>query len=143
MDVVRVGIDIGSTTVEQVQEILEPAGKIHTVIKIDEVSNLGAAKIRIRSLLAAMNEQNNSHQQRTANSLLSRAFNRKERPTHIILAPQMSPIHFNILERAFKSEGYNVKILPVVNQSTKLMLSVAFGRLDNEAAKSAVDTVSV
>ena len=34
------------------QEILEASGKIYTVLKIDEVSNLGAARIRIRSLMA-------------------------------------------------------------------------------------------
>lgn len=44
-------------TTDQVQEILEASGKIYTVLKIDEVSNLGAARIRIRSLMAALKDQ--------------------------------------------------------------------------------------
>jgi len=113
------GCGIDAVTIEQVQEILEPAGKIHTVIKIDEVSNLGAVKIRIRSLLAAMNEQNHSYEQKYAASVPTKVrFTRKERTTHTILAPQMSPVHFDILEQAFNSEGYNVEILPRVNQHT-------------------------
>jgi len=113
------GCGIDAVTIEQVQEILEPAGKIHTVIKIDEVSNLGAAKIRIRSLLAAMNERKQNYQQNTAAKVPTIAsFTRKDRATHTILAPQMSPIHFDILERAFNSEGYQIKILPTVKHST-------------------------
>ena len=38
-------------------EILEGSNKLYTVLKIDEVNNLGAARIRIRSLLAAMNQR--------------------------------------------------------------------------------------
>ncbi len=51
------GCGLDALTTDQVQEILEAAGKIYTVIKIDEVSNLGAARIRVRSLLAALKDQ--------------------------------------------------------------------------------------
>ena len=51
------GCGLDALTTDQVQEILEGAGKIYTVLKIDEVSNLGAARIRIRSLLAALKDQ--------------------------------------------------------------------------------------
>ena len=47
------GCGLDALTTDQVQEILEAAGKVYTVLKIDEVSNLGAARIRVRSLLAA------------------------------------------------------------------------------------------
>jgi len=40
-----------------VEEILSSTGKIYTVLKIDEIDNLGAARIRIRSLKAAMDER--------------------------------------------------------------------------------------
>ena len=36
--------------------------------------------------------------------------------THTILAPQMSPIHFQFLEEAFKASGYNVEVLPSVDK---------------------------
>ena len=53
-------------TTDQVQEILESAGKVYTVLKIDEVSNLGAARIRVRSLLAALKDQADEEAERTA-----------------------------------------------------------------------------
>lgn len=51
------GCGLDALTTDQVQEILEASGKIYTVLKIDEVSNLGAARIRIRSLMAALKDQ--------------------------------------------------------------------------------------
>lgn len=51
------GCGLDALTTDQVQEILELSGKIYTVLKIDEVSNLGAARIRVRSLLAALKDQ--------------------------------------------------------------------------------------
>ena len=51
------GCGLDALTTDQVEEILEASGKIYTVLKIDEVSNLGAARIRIRSLMAALSEQ--------------------------------------------------------------------------------------
>ena len=51
------GCGLDALTTDQVQEILEGSGKIYTVLKIDEVSNLGAARIRIRSLMAALRDQ--------------------------------------------------------------------------------------
>jgi len=72
------GCGLDAITTDQVQEILEAAGKVYTVLKIDEVSNLGAARIRIRSLLAALRNQaagesairaaNNSAESSTADS---------------------------------------------------------------------------
>ncbi len=46
------GVD--AITTDEVREILESKNKIYTQIKIDEITNLGAVKIRIRSLLAAL-----------------------------------------------------------------------------------------
>ena len=51
------GCGLDALTTDEVQEILEASGKIYTVLKIDEVSNLGAARIRVRSLMAALKEQ--------------------------------------------------------------------------------------
>ena len=47
------GCGVDAVTTDQVQEILESAGGVYTTLKIDEVSNLGAATIRLRSLSAA------------------------------------------------------------------------------------------
>ena len=51
------GCGLDAVTTEQVEEILNEKSKIHTVIKIDEGNNLGAAKIRLRSLKAAIKER--------------------------------------------------------------------------------------
>ena len=59
------GCGLDAVTTDQVQEILEARNKVFTVLKIDEVSNLGAARIRIRSLKVAMQERS-SHQNHLA-----------------------------------------------------------------------------
>ena len=92
---------------EQASDILK--NKMYTMIKIDEVSNLGAIKIRLRSLKAAMEGKRKAVYQILEDNLP--AINTKITPTHTILAPQMSPIHFKLLEQAFISEGYNLKVL--------------------------------
>ena len=60
------GCGLDALTTDQVQEILESAGKVYTVLKIDEVSNLGAARIRVRSLLAALKDQADEEAERAA-----------------------------------------------------------------------------
>ena len=51
------GCGLDAVTTDQIKEILEAYGKIYTVLKIDEINNLGAARIRLRSLIAAINER--------------------------------------------------------------------------------------
>ena len=54
------GCGVDAVTTDQVEEILTSFGKMYTLIKIDEINNLGAIRIRIRSLLASMNKRLNS-----------------------------------------------------------------------------------
>ena len=51
---VSFGCGLDALTTDEVREILESQGKLYTQIKIDEVTNLGAVKIRLRSLVAAI-----------------------------------------------------------------------------------------
>lgn len=107
------GCGVDAVTIDQVQEILEAAGKIPTVLKIDEGNNLGAARIRIRSLLAAMKEREGQPKKEAKRSSIQKVvFTKEMQKKHTILAPQMSPIHFEFLEPAFSSEGYRLVILP-------------------------------
>ena len=112
------GCGLDAVTTDQVQEILQAAGKIYTVLKIDEISNLGAARIRLRSLKAAMEERARSGYRREANVYSYRKvpFTEEMRKRHTILAPQMSPIHFQFLETAFRESGYNLEVLPSVDR---------------------------
>ena len=57
VQLVSFGCGVDAITTDEVREILEDKNKIYTQIKIDEITNLGAVKIRIRSLLAAIEEQ--------------------------------------------------------------------------------------
>ena len=57
IQLVSFGCGIDAITTDEVKDILRDNGKLYTQIKIDEVDNLGAVKIRCRSLLAAMEER--------------------------------------------------------------------------------------
>lgn len=107
------GCGLDAVTTDQVSDILNGSDKIYTCLKIDEVNNLGAARIRVRSLLSAINVRKRTNKQRT---IRSSAYNRvlfteEMRPEYTILAPQMSPIHFDLVSPAFKACGYNLEVL--------------------------------
>ena len=114
------GCGLDAVTTDAVNDILIKAGKIYTVLKIDEVNNLGAARIRVRSLLAALRVRDKKHYHRTIESA---AFERVEftpemRKNYTILCPQMSPIHFELLAPALNSCGYNFVVLDNDNKSS-------------------------
>ena len=90
------------------------AGKIYTALKIDEVNNLGAARIRIRSLIAAVKIRNRKHIEPhpVPANIEKVEFTKEMKKDYTILIPQMSPIHFDLLTPAFRHCGYNVEILP-------------------------------
>ena len=58
VQLVSFGCGIDAITTDEVRSILENNGKLYTQIKIDEINNLGVVKIRLRSMLAAIEEQN-------------------------------------------------------------------------------------
>ena len=59
VQLVSFGCGIDAVTTDEVRDILERQNKLYTQIKIDEITNLGAVKIRIRSLLGALEERRN------------------------------------------------------------------------------------
>ena len=115
------GCGLDAVTTDCVNDILSKSGKIYTCLKIDEVNNLGAARIRIRSLLAAIRvrEKRNTDKNRT---IVPANYNRvvfteEMRKNYTILCPQMSPIHFELLEPAFRTAGYNMVVLDNDNRT--------------------------
>ena len=108
------GCGLDAVTSDQVAEILASRGKMYTLIKIDEGSNLGAVKIRIRSLKAAMEERekNNVKLKNIDNSYKKNLFTKEMKKDWTIIAPQMSPIHFQFIEKAVRASGYNIDVLP-------------------------------
>ncbi len=113
------GCGLDAVTTDAVSDILCNSGKIYTVLKIDEVNNLGAARIRIRSLLSAIRVREEHHVQREVKpaNYDRIIFTKEMRKNYTILCPQMSPIHFEILEPALRSCGYQVQILPNDNRA--------------------------
>ena len=149
------GCGLDALTCDQVQEILEASDKIYTVLKIDEVSNLGAARIRIRSLMAALAEEREKlellaergeieeveppevlmadgslehmrstdlrrrppvyRESKSAAFKKVRFTKQMQRSGYTILAPQMSPIHFELAEALLRDAGYNMVLLPSVD----------------------------
>ena len=108
------GCGLDAVTTDQVNEILEGSNKLYTVLKIDEVNNLGAVRIRIRSLIAAMKlrrEQNIKAEPKPTAYHRTEFTKRMREEKYTILAPQMLPIHFSILEPIFHKHGYNLEIL--------------------------------
>lgn len=109
------GCGLDAVTTDQVSDILIKSGKIYTVLKIDEVNNLGAARIRIRSLLSAVKEREEKHilpDKKVDTSHRRVVFTKQMRKDYTILCPQMSPIHFDLLKPAFNSCGYHLEVLP-------------------------------
>jgi len=110
------GCGLDAVTTDQVQEILQSRGKIYTQLRIDEISNLGAAKIRIRSLKAALDEKEGGpakERQIYGERIL---FTKEDRKRHTILMPQMAPIHFRLLEGLFRDYGYDLVVLEEVQE---------------------------
>jgi activator of 2-hydroxyglutaryl-CoA dehydratase/predicted nucleotide-binding protein (sugar kinase/HSP70/actin superfamily) len=157
------GCGLDAVTTDQTAEILQAYGDIYTVLKIDEVSNLGAAKIRLRSLAAAVNERNSGATQleipadpslhlRTAQQVPTGvtdnasntygkprvSFTKEMKQTHTIIAPQMHPILFDFLSAIFKRSGYK---LDVLKKASKEDIEVGLKYTNNDACFPAVLTI--
>lgn len=127
------GCGLDAVTSDQVQEILEAKGKLYTLLKIDEVSNLGAARIRMRSLKVALQERNTNHKnikQHIDYTLKREVFTKEAKKKHTIIAPQMSPVHFHLLEAVFRKNNYDVKIL---EKTSKEDIEVGLQYVNNDA----------
>lgn len=113
------GCGLDAVTTDQVEEITKKNNKLYTVLKIDEGSNLGAARIRIRSLKAAMEErEKNQIKHIDYNEPYKRKlFTKQMRKDYTILVPEMAPMHFQFMETALKRAGYNAVLLPTVDKN--------------------------
>lgn len=103
------GCGLDAIVTDQAEEILRRNNKLYTTIKIDEINNLGAAKIRIRSLIASMNKRvsDNSYVPYTYTKNYFKESDRR----HTLLFPDMSKFHMPLFEALLQSEGYNAVYL--------------------------------
>ncbi len=108
------GCGVDAVTTDQIEEILSSYDKMYTLIKIDEVNNLGAVRIRIRSLLASMNKRITKRDEEKLlgdYGIKKKIFTKEMRKNYTILCPQMAPIHFELLETAMQESGYKLELL--------------------------------
>ena len=112
------GCGLDAVTTDQVNDILAGSDKIYTCLKIDEVNNLGSARIRVRSLIAAIRirDENGTRAAVRSSSIHKVSFTQEMRKNYTILCPQMSPIHFELMEPALRACGYNLVVLPNDNR---------------------------
>ncbi|MCL1986034.1 MAG: acyl-CoA dehydratase activase-related protein, partial [Betaproteobacteria bacterium] len=140
------GCGIDAITSDQVAEILEQAEKMHTLIKIDEGSSLGAARIRIRSLMAAVRDKQRASGGRAFANVQpaprlyvdKTLFTDAMRATHDMLIPQMAPLHFSLLEEVFRRQGYRAQILEKVSPQA---VESGLTHVHNDACYPALVTV--
>lgn len=135
------GCGLDAVTTDQVGEILENSNKLYTLLKIDEVNNLGAVRIRIRSLIAAMAMRREEGIKPVPKAV---QYDRKEFSTEMrdqgytILAPQMSPIHFDIIGPVFRKHGYNVVVLDNDNRTA---INTGLQYVNNDACYPSITVV--
>ena len=135
------GCGLDAVTTDQVSEILEGSNKLYTLLKIDEVNNLGAVRIRIRSLIAAMKMRREEAIHASPQPV---KFQRQEYTSQMqlegytILAPQMSPIHFEILQPVFEKHGYHVVVLDNDDRSA---IDVGLKYVNNDACFPSITVV--
>ncbi len=131
------GCGLDAVTADQVAEILYKSGKMYTLLKIDEVNNLGAARIRVRSMLAAL---------RMRESLTFPSYENKDftyiefteqmkNDGYTILCPPMSPIHFDFLEAAFRESGYRIEMMRTEGQK---VIDLGLQYVNNDACYPAL-----
>ncbi|AFS77686.1 CoA-substrate-specific enzyme activase [Gottschalkia acidurici 9a] len=134
------GCGLDAVTTDQVNEILESHGKLCTVIKIDEINNLGAVRIRIRSLIAAIEERDKKHIEPKIDVLDNERviFTKEMKKTHTILCPQMSPMHFQFLEAALINDGYKLEVLETVDKED---INEGLKYVNNDACYPSIITI--
>ncbi len=140
LQLVSFGCGIDAITSDQLEEIVMLKGRLYAQIKIDEGANLGPARIRIRSLLAAMRERKGKRAEplETPAYQAPPPFTPDMRETHTILIPQMSPVHFQFLETVFAAEGYKAVQLPTVDRDA---IDLGLRHVNNDACFPAIVVV--
>lgn len=122
------GCGLDAITTNQVREIMEGHQRLYTMIKLDEVSNLGAARIRLRSLLAVLSRRHVPGYQPIITPERPH-FTHECKGTHTILAPQMAPIHFNLISHVLNRYGYQV-VIPETPKEDSINLGLQYVQND-------------
>lgn len=123
------GCGLDAIITDQTEEILRKNNRLYTIIKIDETSNLGAIKIRLRSLIASMNKRLKQTTYQPY-QFEKNVFKKEMKKQNTILCPDMSPFHMPLLVTALNSEGYHLEYLKEMNDE---MLDQGLKYVNNDA----------
>jgi predicted nucleotide-binding protein (sugar kinase/HSP70/actin superfamily) len=129
------GCGLDSVATDEVMEILEDAGRIYTLLKIDEVSNLGSARIRVRSLFAALKDRKGRVKTESRKRPPRIIFTKEMRARHTILMMQMAPMQFDLIQEAFNASGYNLRVMPAIDPAC---IDVGLKYVNNDACYPAL-----
>lgn len=135
------GCGLDAVTTDQVEEIMEQYGKIYTVLKIDEGANLGAIRIRLRSLKAAVNERakQNFVPVKRFEEPEKIVFTKEMKEKHTLLLPMLSPIHQSgLVDVALNASGYQVVCLPAEDNEA---INVGLKYVNNDACYPAIISI--
>ena len=136
------GCGLDAITTDEVAEILRGYGRMYTTLKIDEVNNLGAARIRLRSLISVKSERDDKDSGKSK-KIIKRfvtykrppLFTKEMKRRHTIIAPQMAPLHFDLLQAAFRHSGYNFVVL---TEQSREVVDAGLKYVNNDACYPAI-----
>lgn len=143
LQLISFGCGLDAVTSDQLNDIVCRGERLYAQIKIDEGGNPGPARIRIRSLLAALREQMEKAPTTAKSKGLAPAdsypvFSPAMRHTHTLLVPQMSPLHFQFAREIFAAEGYTAELLPRVSREA---VETGLRHVHNDACYPAIMVV--
>ena len=127
------GCGLDAIVTDQAEEILRFNNRLYTTIKIDEINNLGAAKIRIRSLIASMNKRKEDTSYTPYN--YEKNYFKEEDKEHTLLFPDMTQFHMPLLKAVLNSSGYKAVYL---NKTTENSVETGLKYVNNDACYPAV-----
>ena len=131
------GCGLDAIVTDQVQEIMSQRNRLYTALKIDQGLNLGAVRIRLRSLKATISNRTYGDRKVAPIMYSHPIYTPEINAEYTILVPEMSPVHFPLLESAGRASGYNLKVIPPVRKD----IDVGLASVNNDACYPAIITI--
>jgi len=100
---------------DDIKQVLKKQGKTLTILKLDDVNNIGSLRLRVRSLIENLE---NARALRATPQPTNRKLFENEDKNRLIIAPYFSEFQNPFLPPVFKLAGYNLEMLPEPNQET-------------------------
>lgn len=105
-----------AVSADEAREIIRSSGKIHTLIKMDEIANLGAVKIRLRSMLEVVKESKDNTRAPGPGRMKTNRLVMDNKKT--LITPFFSPFYSPLIPSAFRPLGYRVEVLPLQDSAS-------------------------